>query len=104
MKRTDMNQADNEQYSPENGSKMMAAELEHFASFPLLGPAPIIEMDSGGKVTFCNGAAEELLGKEACLDSSNPLIPVDLPDILRDLRRKKSRHFSRMAERSGSCP
>ncbi|MFA4949112.1 MAG: PAS domain S-box protein, partial [Candidatus Krumholzibacteriia bacterium] len=78
--------------------KRMEAELEHFASFPLLNPTPIIEMDSYGKVTFCNSAAETMLGKAACLDSSNPLIPRDLPDILRDLHEKKAGQYRRTVE------
>jgi len=78
--------------------KRMEAELEHFASFPLLNPTPILEMDSDGRVTFCNSAAEKMLGKAECLDSSNPLIPGDLPEILRDLHEKKVSHYHRTAE------
>lgn len=81
--------------------KRMEAELEHFASFPHLNPTPIIEMDADGRVTFCNRAAEKTLGRAACLDSSNPLVPADLPEMLRDLRQKKVSHFSRTVEVGG---
>jgi PAS domain S-box-containing protein len=78
--------------------KRMEAELEHLASFPRLNPTPIIEMDADGKVTFCNNAAEQILGKAECHDMSNHLIPKDLPDILRDLRQQKARQFTRTVE------
>ena len=78
--------------------KRMEAELEHFASFPHLNPTPIIEMDCDGRVTFCNRAAEKTLGKAACLDRNNPLIPKDLPEMLGDLREKKVSHFCRTVE------
>ncbi len=81
--------------------KKMEAEMKHFASFPILNPTPIIEMDSDGKVTFCNMAAEEVLGKTECLDNSNPLIPADLPEMLRDLRQNKVRQFQRSVETDG---
>src|SRR6185369_16882165 len=75
--------------------KRLEAEFEHFTSFPLIDPTPIIEMDSDGRVTFCNSAAEKMLGKAECLDSSNPFIPGDLPDILRDLHEKKVSQYHR---------
>ena len=78
--------------------KRLEAELEHFASFPHLNPTPIIELDCAGRVTFCNSAAEKVLGKAACLDSGNPLIPRDLPEMLRDLRKNQVSHFSRTLE------
>jgi PAS domain S-box-containing protein len=78
--------------------KRMEGELEHFASFPHLNPTPIIEMDADGRVTFCNRAAEKTLGKAACLDSSNPLIPRNLPEMLHDLRQNQVSHFSRTVE------
>jgi PAS domain S-box-containing protein len=78
--------------------KRMEAELEHFASFPLIDPTPIMEMDSDGRVIFCNRAAEKMLGNVNCLDSSNPLIPANLPDIFRDLHQEKVRQYRRTVE------
>src|SRR6185369_15759965 len=78
--------------------KRLEAELEHYASFPLIDPTPIMELDSDGRVTFCNSAAEKMLGKLGCRDSSNPLIPGDLPDILRDLHQKKVSQYHRTVE------
>ncbi len=80
--------------------KRIEAELEHFASFPRLNPIPIMELDSDGKVIFCNRAAENIFGK-TCFDSSNPLIPKDLPDMLHDLRQNKPRQFTRTVEMDG---
>ena len=78
--------------------KRMEAELEHFASFPHLSPSPIMEMDCDGRVTFCNRAAEKMLGKADCLDRNNPLLPKDLPEMLGILRQNTVSHFSRTVE------
>jgi PAS domain S-box-containing protein len=36
------------------------AEPDHLAPFPLLNPNPIVEVDSAGRVQYCNPAAERL--------------------------------------------
>jgi PAS domain S-box-containing protein len=60
------------------------AEKLRLASFPMLNPHPIMELDADGKVTYCNPAAEELL-MNAKTDA-NPFLPADLPAVLQELK------------------
>jgi len=80
--------------------KKLERELERFASFPRLNPAPIMELNSDGRVTFCNRAAQDIVGK-TCFDSSNPFIPADMPDLLSDLRQQKPGQYIRAVEING---
>ncbi len=58
----------------------------HLASFPQLNPNPIIEMDSSGKVTFCNPGALKTL-KSLGMDKGevSVFLPGDLDVILKDM-------------------
>jgi signal transduction histidine kinase len=78
-------------------------EMERFASFLLLNPDPIIELDVEGRVLFCNMAAEGLLGKDACFASTNPLIPRQLPEILHTLSENESLRLTLTIEESGEA-
>ena len=78
-------------------------EMERFASFLLLNPDPIIELDVGGQVLFCNRAAEGLIGKEDCLASTNPLIPKQLPEILHTLCENEVLRLTLTVEEGGKA-
>src|SRR4030066_2116983 len=62
-------------------------ERKHFASFPKLNPNPVLELDSSGKITFCNDAAYWIL-EELNLKNANVFLPEDITDILNALEQK----------------
>jgi len=62
-------------------------ERKHFASFPKLNPNPVLELDSSGKITFCNDAAYRIL-EELKLKNANVFLPKNITDILNALEQK----------------
>ena len=69
-------------------------EIEHLASFPRLNPNPILEIDPGGLVTFCNSSALEVLKEfgleeNALEDNIRMFLPEDLDVLLNALRNEK---------------
>src|SRR3972149_1738320 len=62
-------------------------EIERFASFPKLNPNPVLELDSSGKITFCNDAAYRILG-ELDLKDANVFLPEDITAILSAIEQK----------------
>ena len=83
-------------------TKRLEAEIERIASFPLMNPNPIVEVDASGQMTFCNPAAKQLLENAGYDRDMNPLIPHDMPEILKDLRNEKTDQFYREIEINGS--
>jgi len=81
--------------------KRVEAEIQRLASFPLLNPNPVLELDADGQMTFCNPAAKQILGKGGHVTGINPLIPHDMPEILQALRNKKPGQFLRIIEIDG---
>jgi PAS domain S-box-containing protein len=81
--------------------KRAEAEIQRLASFPLMNPNPVLELDADGQMTFCNPAAKQFLEKGGYLASVNPLIPQDMPEILQTLRNKKPGQFLRSMEIDG---
>jgi len=81
--------------------KRTEAEIQRLASFPLLNPNPVLELDADGQMTFCNPAAKQFLEKEGYVTGINPLIPKDMPEILQGLRNKKPGQFLRSIEIDG---
>lgn len=71
----------NEELAAENIRLRDASEEQerHLASFPLLNPNPVLEVDRGGRTLFCNPAARAVLkslGLEA--EFPGPFLPSDL--------------------------
>jgi PAS domain S-box-containing protein len=62
-------------------TRRLQAEIERVASFPLLDPQPVLELDREGTVTFINPAATELMRKGCYRDDNNPLIPEDFKEL-----------------------
>ncbi len=60
-----------------------------FASFPVLNPNPVLEVDLAGAITFANPAAHQIL-EQLGLDPANvnAILPTDLDRILRDWDQK----------------
>jgi len=82
--------------------KRADAEIQRLASFPLMNPNPILELDANGQMTFCNPAAKQVLGNAGYNNDITPLIPQDISVILQDLRDKKTGQFIRNIEMN-SC-
>jgi PAS domain S-box-containing protein len=82
--------------------KRAEAEIQRLASFPLMNPNPVLELDADGRMTFCNPAAKKILEKGGYVTGINPFIPQGLSLILQDLRVKKADQFCREIEINGS--
>ncbi|MBU0665321.1 MAG: PAS domain S-box protein [Proteobacteria bacterium] len=54
--------------------KQAQEEILRLASFPTLHPSPVIELDSAGKISYLNPAAESLFPKLSTLGQSHPLL------------------------------
>jgi len=65
--------------------KKAEERARHLASFPELNPAPILEVNASGEITFCNPGALTIL-KDAGMDGADceRLLPEDLGHILRN--------------------
>src|SRR4030043_2045665 len=74
--------------------KKTCEELKRFASFPQLNPNPVLEVDSSGKIIFCNDAAIQPL-QELKLNDINLFLPADIRNILSDLEQKKESQYYR---------
>ncbi|MGZ7065937.1 MAG: hybrid sensor histidine kinase/response regulator [Candidatus Aminicenantales bacterium] len=63
---------------------------KRLASFPLLNPNPVLEVDESGKITFANPAARKVL-KSLGLDGRDPrpFLPSDMDVILKNLAHGK---------------
>src|SRR4030042_1210403 len=69
-------------------------ERKHLASFPKLNQNPVLELDSSGKITFCNDAAYRTL-EELKLKDANVFLPDDINNILNSLKQKDEIQFYR---------
>lgn len=76
-------------------------EVKRLASFPQMNPAPVLEVDLSGAITFYNRAALEAvepLGAEADLGA---LIPEDLDEIAAAIKEKQEKFFYREVKIKG---
>jgi PAS domain-containing protein len=64
-------------------------ELEHLASFPQLNPNPILELDAGGNVIFCNTATMDILDKAGLQGDVRVFLPPDLDALLDALKSEE---------------
>ncbi len=68
--------------------KQAEERARHLASFPQLNPNPVLEVDSSGKVTYCNAATQKVLQSlEMDPGDASPFLPADLDRILGDLEK-----------------
>ena len=67
------------------GQKKAEAEMARLASFPLLNPNPIIEVDLAGIIHFCNPAAERLFPGLCQGEKGHPLL-ADLKEFVSSFR------------------
>jgi signal transduction histidine kinase len=70
--------------------------IRYLATLPDLNPNPVIEVNSSGKITFFNRAAEKAL-EELGMDKGDikAILPKDLTTVLRDLSTKSKPTLSR---------
>jgi len=62
---------------------------KHLASFPESNPSPVIEVDSSGKITFCNpGTLDALKGVGMSNEGCDIFLPGDLQGILENWDKK----------------
>src|SRR5208337_4049298 len=74
--------------------KRAEEEILRFASFPRLNPNPVLEIDLGGKVTYGNESAHEVLRKLGRQDIT-AFLPPDLEALIQSYREKGVKHFYR---------
>jgi PAS domain S-box-containing protein len=75
--------------------KKLLPEAERMASFPILNPNPVCEVDFSGKVTFYNRACAAVLKKYGAGKSIRALFPPDIKQILKLSRRKGKLQLTR---------
>ena len=63
-------------------------EIRRISSFPLLNPNPVLEVDRGGAVTFCNPSTLHLLEQQGLAPDAQVFIPGDWPAIVREFDRE----------------
>jgi PAS domain S-box-containing protein len=62
-------------------------EREHLASFPVLNPNPVLELDASGRVVFHNESATRTLHRLGLGEDPRALLPPDIDAILARLAR-----------------
>jgi PAS domain S-box-containing protein len=67
--------------------KRTEERIKHFASFPQSNPDPVLEIDSSGRITYCNEATYRTL-EELKLTDAKVFLPEDMPDILRAIKQR----------------
>jgi PAS domain S-box-containing protein len=75
--------------------KQAEAEIKHLASFPQINPAPVLELDLSGAVTYYNQAALKSLEKLGPEAGWRDLLPEDLEEITAAARERKAEFFYR---------
>jgi PAS domain S-box-containing protein len=76
------------------GSSRKEKDMRHLASFPILNPNPIIELDTTGMIHFLNPAAERLFPGISTSGVRHPIVP-DLASLVTVLRKKEQKAFVR---------
>ena len=77
--------------------KRAEEEILRFASFPRLNPNPVLEIDLGGKITYGNEWAHEVLRKLGRQDIT-AFLPPDLEALIQSYREKGVKQFYREVE------
>lgn len=71
------------------------ADLRRLASFPLLNPNPVLEVDMEGNIVFMNDAANDVLNNYHLAGSGELFLPSDIDEILRTFREGEAKEVSR---------
>ena len=70
------------------------AKIEYLATFPMLNPRPIVEVDKAGTVTFCNPAAEQMFPDLSQRGVGHPWL-AGWQAVLRNLRKSGGKSIVR---------
>jgi PAS domain S-box-containing protein len=73
--------------------KQIEAEVHRLASFPLLNPNPVLEVDEDGKVTYANPAARRLAEKLRFSGGMQAFLPPNLKEKFAAVRQGGSRQY-----------
>jgi PAS domain S-box-containing protein len=69
--------------------KKTEEKIENLASFPQLNPAPVLEINPSGIVSFYNQASTDILKNAGLKEDVTVFLPVDLDRLLSDLETEK---------------
>jgi len=75
--------------------KRIEEEIKRLASFPQMNPAPVIEIDFSGAITYYNQAAFKALEKLGPEAGWGDILPEDLGEIAAAAREKKAEFYYR---------
>ncbi len=70
------------------------SKIKHLASFPILNPRPIVEVDVAGTVQFCNPVAEQMFPDLSRRGLDHPWL-TEWQSVLRKLRKGPAQPISR---------
>lgn len=70
------------------------AQMKHLASFPMLNPRPIVEVDVAGHVHFCNPVAEQMFPDLCRRGVGHPWL-AEWETVLRSLRKGEAKSIVR---------
>lgn len=70
------------------------AKIEHLATFPMLNPRPIVEVDVAGTVQFCNPVAEQMFPDLCQRGLDHPWLS-EWQSVLRKLRKGSAQPIAR---------
>lgn len=74
--------------------RKMEADLAHLASFPQLNPAPVVEVDAAGNISYMNPAAKQLFPDLPTMGSEHPFL-ANWAVLFNTLRSENHRPVSR---------
>jgi PAS domain S-box-containing protein len=74
--------------------KQVEAKITHMASFPMLNPRPIVEVDAAGRVHFCNPVARQMFPDLGLRGPGHPWF-ADWESVMRSLREGRPRSIVR---------
>jgi PAS domain S-box-containing protein len=82
-------------------SKNADAEIKRLASFPLLNPNPVIEVDMASRIKFANPASDQLFPDLRKKGAEHPLL-AGLAEIIQTFRKGKEKECSREVRIKGT--
>jgi PAS domain S-box-containing protein len=75
-------------------SRKAEERMRHLASFPLLNPTVIMELDSAGNVVYSNPYSDRI-SREAGLEGPQGILPADMAVVFRELEERQGSTASR---------
>ncbi|MGD1060586.1 MAG: PAS domain S-box protein [Methanomassiliicoccales archaeon] len=88
-------------YEDATARKESEARIEHLASFPSLNPDPILELKSGGHITYANASAYRIVRELGHPDDPSLLLPEDIEEVINALKTSGAGRTIREVELDG---